>query len=101
MATYTELFGLRSNDDLRNRVSIACIVAAEAIRSESDATTNHANRLKWAKRVFEHPEIESARMLWALLAANKSATVAQITGVSDTNMQTGVDNAVNLFADGS
>lgn len=101
MATYNELFALRSNDDLRNRVSVACIVAAEAIRGESDATTNHANRLKWAKRVFEHPEQESLRMLWALLAANKALTVSQITNATDTNMQTGVDNAVNIFADGT
>ncbi len=45
MATYTELYELRNNAALRNKVSVACVIASEAIRSESDQTANHANRL--------------------------------------------------------
>lgn len=98
MATYIELFSINSNDELRNRVAVACLVAAEAIRNESDQKANHANRLTWAKGVFENPKDKAIAMLWAILAANKDLTVAQIVAVSDANLQTAVNNAVNVFA---
>ena len=98
MATYLELFGLKSNDTLRNKVEVACVIAADAIRQESDATVNHANRLKWAAAVFANPRAEGERMLMALLAANNTMTTGQITGATDAAIQTGVNNAVNVFA---
>ena len=100
MATYTELYDLRSNSALRNKIAIACIVAAEAIRTEAGATANHANRLLWAKAVFAAPDIEAARMMMALLAQNSAATVGQITGATDAAIQTAVGNAVDVFATG-
>jgi hypothetical protein len=30
MATYKDLFDLRNNAELRNRVAVACVIAAEA-----------------------------------------------------------------------
>lgn len=101
MATYTELFALRSDSDLRNRVAAACAVAAEAIRAEDGAIPNHANRLAWAADVFQRPEAEAERMLWALLAANKDTAVDQIRNASDSQIQDKVDVAVDLFATGS
>ena len=100
MASYMELRNLFSSD-IKNKVEVACIVAAEAIRSEDPATTNHANRLLWAKAAFANPGGMSNQMLMALLAANKDATVAQITGASDAAIQAKVDAAVDVFADGS
>ena len=101
MATYTELRNLFNNSELKNRVSVACIVAAETIRGEDTATTNHANRLLWAKQAFKNPNGVSSEMLMALLAANKDAEVAAIEGATDAVIQTKVDAAVDLFADGS
>lgn len=101
MATYTELRNLFGNDSLRNKIEVAVIVAAEAIRTEDGGTANHANRLIWAKRAFENPISVSTQMLMALLAANAGATVAQITGASDATIQTLVNAAVNVFADGT
>lgn len=101
MATYNELFSLRANDDLRNRIAVACVVQAETIRTEDDGTANHANRLLWAKQVFADPIGEAARMLWAILAQNKALTVAQITAATDAQIQTAVGNAVNVFATGA
>lgn len=100
MATYAELSDVAKTSDgvLRSRVQFACIVAAHAVAAEADAVPNHANRLKWAKRVMEDPEVEAARMLWFALAENKSATLAQINGVTDAQIQTVVNGAVNLFA---
>ena len=95
MATYAELFELQKNSELRNKVTVAVIVAAEAIRAEATPTVP---RLAWAKAAFENPQQEAVRMLMAILAANKSATVAQITGASDSAIQTKVDAAVAIFA---
>ena len=101
MATYLELRGLFADGTLKNRIEVACIVAAEGIRTEDEGTNNHANRLVWAKAAFTNPNVIRERMLMALLAANKDATVDTIQSVSDAALQTLVDAAVDLFADGS
>lgn len=101
MATYEELFDLNANDTLNNRVVVACVIAAESIRSEDAGTTNHANRLLWAADVLQDPKGESRRMLWAVLAQNSSNSVAQITGATDAQLQTAVNEAVDLFATGA
>ena len=96
MATYAELFELRSNSSLKNKVTVAVIVAAEAIRALNPADT--VPRVAWAKAAFENPSGEAGRMLMAVLAMNKDVTVPQITGASDTAIQTQVDAAVDVFA---
>jgi hypothetical protein len=101
MATYTELFSLNNNSDLRNRVQIACIVAAEAIMNEDGGTVNHANRLIWAKRVFENPGLEAKRMFMAIIANNADASLSLITTAPDVLIQSNVDAHIDLFADGS
>lgn len=98
MATYAELLDLSGNSVLQAKIRVACVIAAETIRTESPATANHANRLVWAASVFADPIQESRRMTWAVLAQNKDATVAQITGASDAVVQNAVNSAVDVFA---
>lgn len=98
MATYLELLATGEDVDLGKRIRIACIVSAEAVRTESDTTPSHSARLAWAKEVFRNPQAEGNRMIWAVLAQNKDATVAQITGATDAAIQTAVNAAVNVFA---
>ena len=100
MATYAEIFNIQSNDSLKNKVAIACIVAAEAIRLEAPATPNNVNRLLWAKEVFRDPKLAAESMMWAVLAANNGLTVAQIEGATDAAIQSKIDDAVNIFATG-
>ena len=100
MATYTELFNLRRDDGLRGRIASAIAIQADTIRTEAGATTNHANRLTWAKLAFQNPEARADEMMWALLAANKASTVAQIQSASDSTLQTAVAAAVDIFATG-
>lgn len=100
MATYAELRELWANSPLRNRVEVACWIAAEAIRTELDTTDNHVNRVAWAAAVFAGPVPHAQRMLGALLAANKDATVEGIIDATDEAIQTKVDAAVDLFATG-
>ena len=98
MATYEELLTAESNDNLNRKVRVAVIIAAETVRTEDVATPNHADRLLWAKAVFQSPSTEASRMVWAVLAQNKDATFAQIVGASDASVQTAVDAAVAVFA---
>lgn len=98
MASYVDLNQFRSNSDLLGRVTIACLVAAEGIRAEDPSVPNHANRVIWARQAFLHPDEIARAMLGALLAVNSGLTVTQIQGVTDVQIQTGVNNAVNLFA---
>ena len=101
MATYDELYDLRTDSVLKNRVTTACIIAAETVRGEDGGTANHANRLLWAKAVFAGPAGEANRMFMAILAANESATVANIQSATDAAIQGNVDDHIDLFADGS
>ena len=98
MASYLELYDLMNESALRNRVAVACLVAAEAVRNEAVGTANHDNRLAWAKATFTDPQAASARMLPAILAQNASLTRAQILAATDGALQTAVNNAVNVFA---
>lgn len=101
MATYSELYNLGSTDSaLRNKVMVACIIAAEAIRIEDGGTANHSNRLIWAVRTLADPNSETTRMLWSILAQNSGATASQITNATDATIQSAVNNAINIFATG-
>jgi hypothetical protein len=98
MATYLELFNLRNDSDLQDKVVVAVVIAAEAIRVDGSPPANQAQRLVWAGTAMENPKAEAERMLWAVLAANKDATVATIQAATDAAIQTQVDAAVDLFA---
>lgn len=101
MATYEELYSLRNDSALRNRVVTACIMAAETVMNELDTVPNNVNRLIWAKSVFANPNAEADRMFMAILAANSAAEVSVIQGATDAAIQTNVDDHIDLFADGS
>lgn len=98
MATYAELLGASANDALRQKVRVACVIAAEKVRTEGSGVTNHAARMVWAKAVYANPEAEGIRMVWAVLAQNSAATAAAIIGAADATVQTAVDAAVDVFA---
>ena len=97
MATYLELVEASGNGPLRQKIAVACVVAAEAIRVEDVATANHAARLVWAKSVYKSPGTVADEMMWPVLAQNKAATLAQITGATDASIQTAVDAAIAVF----
>ena len=101
MATYAEILIAHADNVLLNKVRVATVVAATNVMLEPTETANHANRLLWAKTVFADPAIAGARMMWPVLAQNKAFTLAQITGADDETVQTAVNSAVNVFAQGA
>ena len=90
MASYIDLRNLFSNDELKNRVDIAVVIAANNLLSG----TPTANDQKWAAHVFSGPRSEGAKALMAVIATNNGLTVAQITSASDAALQAAVDLAV-------
>lgn len=100
MATLTELSSLLNDPALTDKCRGAVLIAAQSIMVESAGTANHANRLKWAKKVFADPSGQAQLMLRAVLAANNAATLAQINSASDPTIQSAVNAAVDVLADG-
>lgn len=99
MATYTELFNLRSSSDLRNKIAVAAVVKAQAI---IDLASPTAGQIQWAEQAIADPVSKADALMHYVIAANKTATVAQILSASDATIQTNVDAAVNkIIAGGS
>lgn len=98
MATYAELFSIAATGSILDKVTVAVAIQAEVIRNELGTTTNHANRLAWAKQAYADPRSTAQRMLWAILAQNAALTSAQITGASDASVLGAVAAAIDLFA---
>lgn len=90
MATYTELRQQFSNDDLRNRVVAATVIAANNLLSG----TPTAEQKAYAKQVFQNPRSEGEIVFMSVLAANKDATITQIENASDTAIQNQVDAVI-------
>lgn len=95
MATLKELFDMRNDSALRNKVAAAGWNAAKNIFVEDAATVNHAERLVWAVKALRDNgdggtigDIFKASIV--LLQDNATPTDAQI--------QTAVEQVINKFA---
>jgi hypothetical protein len=100
MATYAELLQASANDVLNAKIRVGVFIGAEAVRTEAPATTNHANRMKWAKAVFSDPDEAAKKMIWAVLAQNQAQTLAVILNATDAQVQVAINAAIDVFADG-
>lgn len=98
MATYDELKDAMENATLQTRMRIACMVAADIIRTEGSGVANHTVRMAWAKATFQDPTSAAASMIRAVVIQNRALTLAQIIGATDAGMQTAVNAAVDSFA---
>lgn len=90
MALYIELRNLADDDTLRNRVDVAVVVSAQALLAGTPST----EEIKWAASVLGSPRSEGAKALRSVIAANKAATVEEISGADDATLQAGVDLVV-------
>ena len=97
MATYEELHDLRNDARLRSQVEVAATVKAAEFLDDANAT---AAEIEFAQKVLENPSRTADQIVYYVLAENKSATVAQIQGASDSTVQTNVDTAIDAFVAG-
>ena len=95
MATLIELFNMRNESELRNRVAAAGWNSAKNIFTEDAATTNHAERLVWAVKALRDDgtggtvgDIFKAAIV--LLQDNAAPSDAQV--------QTAVEQVIDKFA---
>jgi hypothetical protein len=93
---------------LREKVGIACAIAAETIISGGDDTDppwdqaagKRDQRLKWADRFLRSPVAVTREVFWVVVAANESATQSNILSASDSTIQTNVNGSVDSLAAG-
>jgi len=97
MATYIELHdlvGAASMNDVKKRIRVALAVKAQAVAASGAST---ATQKEWAKSALANVAQYEDLILRYLLALNRAATVAAITGANDEGIQTAVDAAVNTL----
>lgn len=100
--TLSEQWTLLEDPTLGEKCSASALLSAKTIMLELASVTNHANRLIWAAATFENPVSAGNKMRRAVVswyAATK--TLAQMASITDAEIQSVVDGAVNVFATGS
>lgn len=109
MASYSELLTALGNQDLKDKVTVAVLIVVDKVERGDDVgpefeAANHENRVIWARRIISDADgaaKEAARFFPLLVAANRTAALDAILAASDTAVQTNVEEAVDLFADGT
>ena len=97
MATYAELFDLKSNTVFRNKVAVAVVVKAQGLLD--GGTPTHA-QIDWAVEAIRAPMGKASELVNYVLAANKNLDTATILAASDSAIQTNVDAAVDAIVAG-
>lgn len=93
MATYIDLNALIATADgnlLQKRVSVATVIAAQALLEG----TPTADQKAWALQVLADLRQEAMKLLRYAIADNAASTPAQITGVTDAQLQAAITAAV-------
>lgn len=108
MATYAELNAILTESvtgaqELREKVRVACLVAAQTIASGGDtggpwSPTGHDQRLKWMVKMLSAPDATSREMFGVAVAANAAVSQAGILGASDSMLQTNVNASIDALA---
>lgn len=106
MATYTEIFNLRDNPHLLNRVATAYAKAATDILNEVGTTPNHTTRATWARKVLlsgNGPIDEAKKNIWVItqnLVIQDQYTANPNDGgtVTDNDIQFVVNGSINFIA---
>lgn len=97
MATYSELWEIRTNSPLRDKVAVAAVIKAQNLL---DGATPSAGEVAWAEKAINNPVGVADALLNYVLAKNNAATVSQIVNASDATIQTNVDGAVDALIAG-
>jgi hypothetical protein len=94
MATYAQMYDVWQSEGLRKSVVIACLKASNDILAEDPGTTNHANRIVWAKAVIQDPFLKALEMSSGVVMN----AVIQTGTYVDNDVQFVVNSLVDTFA---
>lgn len=91
-----DVYNLKSNAEFKAKVAAAVAKAANDILNEDPGTTNHADRVVWAKVAMKDAESTAEQMLWSVV---QNATI-QTNGLnsSDNDIQFVVNSNIDNFA---
>ena len=85
-----DLHALLGDADLRKKVQIATLVAADTLLSGAPSSSDQ----KWASAVYANPQGATGewfKAYGAMLAANNTASIANIEAATDASIQANVD----------
>lgn len=100
MATLAQLFDFFSSVDgvvLRNRVAVAATAKAQSLMAGQSPS---ANQIAWAREVLKDPNTNAIELTRYVLAANKAASIQQITDATDAAVETNVNTAADAIIAG-
>jgi len=96
-----DTYNLAFHSTLRRRICGACWKAASDILNEDAGTTNHANRVLWAKQVLtENNDGPMVKRLSVAVAQNSTVAAAGAESATDNDIQFVVNSFINSHADG-
>lgn len=98
MATYAELYDLRSNSALLNRIVVATTIKAQLL---IDLATPTADQIAWASTAISNPEDKAGELFNYVLAKNSTLTVSQINAATDSAIQNQINAAVDAIIAGT
>ncbi len=96
MATYTELHTLRgssSSDALKQKIVVATAIKANLLAKANPTAAQKA----WATDALASPESFLLTVMNYILADYNTATTGQITGATDSQVQTAVNAVVDTL----
>lgn len=96
MPTYLELYDLRFSDEMKKRIAVAIAIAAQNILAEDGQTTNHANRVIWAKEALRDAQLMTEKIMWQILANPTVATKGLSS--NDDELQFTVNSLIDTVA---
>ena len=87
---YDESQALINDTVFRGRVNIATLHFAQYILNELPTAAAHNTRIKWAHSTYQNPDMAAQQV-----TVMEDQVQAAGAAVSDANLQTAVENAVN------
>lgn len=96
-----DTYHLSFDSTLRARIAGGCWKSAADILNESPSTTNHTNRVLWAKKVLtENADGPMVRSLSVNCAQNATIAAAGAAAATDNDILFVIDSLVDTYADG-
>jgi len=97
MASYQELFDLKRDSALRNKIAVACVKKAQTLM---DGATPTANQITWSSNALENPIQMADKIMHYVIAANSTANANQISNATDAAIQSNVNAAADALIAG-
>lgn len=96
MATYLELYGLRNNSNLRNRITIAIAIKGQTL-VDSQASVK---QVEWVGQAMADPASKVELVLNYMLAKQAGIEISNVDKISDEDLQAHVDAVIDKIIEG-